>query len=348
MLGLTDNSGAVRAERLQYLNGTFATRTYGYDGVSRVASFVESPAGVSQSFGYDRFGNLWQTGAAGVPELRANGFSWYLQPDGEVRNRLANTGYDLQGNQTQLSALPGGTTAAYDGEGRLATVTGGGSATNIYDAEGRRVKRTANGITTYYVYDADGQLMAEYGGTPSGSGTQYLVTDYLGSTRMIQDSNGNCVTRMDYAPFGAVVPRAGQECYAAPWASGMMFTGKERDGDTAAGTQTGLDYFGARYFSGAQGRFTSPDEPFADQDPAEPQSWNLYTYGLNNPLRYTDPDGRAHWDENNSYVGDKDGECQKVGSGTLCWSDKNQQWGTPPAAITAADLNPFSDTLIRR
>jgi RHS repeat-associated protein len=55
-------------------------------------------------------------------------------------------------------------------------------------------------------------------------------------------------------------------------------TGKERD------TETGLDYFGARYFSGAQGRFTSPDEPFADQYESDPQSWNLYTYGRNNPL----------------------------------------------------------------
>ena len=40
----------------------------------------------------------------------------------------------------------------------------------------------------------------------------------------------------------------------------------------------GLGYFGARYFSGAQGRFTSPDKPLIGQDAADPQSWNLYTY----------------------------------------------------------------------
>jgi hypothetical protein len=45
--------------------------------------------------------------------------------------------------------------------------------------------------------------------------------------------------------------------------------------------------------SAAQGRFTSPDEPFADQDPADPQSWNLYAYGRNNPLRYVDPSGET-------------------------------------------------------
>jgi RHS repeat-associated protein len=63
------------------------------------------------------------------------------------------------------------------------------------------------------------------------------------------------------------------------------FTGKERD------SETGLDFFGARYFSGAQGRFSGPDEPLNDQFPNDPQSWNLYSYVRNNPLKYTDPTG---------------------------------------------------------
>jgi RHS repeat-associated protein len=53
----------------------------------------------------------------------------------------------------------------------------------------------------------------------------------------------------------------------------------------------GLDYFGARYLSAHQGRFTSPDDPFADQHPDDPQSWNLYAYVRNNPLIYADPTG---------------------------------------------------------
>ena len=61
----------------------------------------------------------------------------------------------------------------------------------------------------------------------------------------------------------------------------------------ASGYETGLDYFGARYFSGAQGRWTSPDKPFADQFAEDPQSWNLYSYVRNNPLRYIDDDGRG-------------------------------------------------------
>ena len=76
----------------------------------------------------------------------------------------------------------------------------------------------------------------------------------------------------------------------------QKFTGKERD------AETGLDYFGARYYSGAQGRFTSDDplnipalqrlnpEQFA-RIVASPQNWNGYAYALNNPLRNIDPDG---------------------------------------------------------
>ncbi len=75
----------------------------------------------------------------------------------------------------------------------------------------------------------------------------------------------------------------------------MKFTGRERDGET------GLDYFGARYMSGAQGRFTSadPSSPLQrtrsrdeqDEYPSNPQYWNKYAYSINNPLKYIDPDG---------------------------------------------------------
>jgi RHS repeat-associated protein len=67
-------------------------------------------------------------------------------------------------------------------------------------------------------------------------------------------------------------------------------TGKERD------TESGNDYFGARYYSSAMGRFMSPDwsakvapVPYAKLD--NPQSLNLYVYVLNHPMSGVDPDG---------------------------------------------------------
>src|SRR5437016_10793540 len=64
------------------------------------------------------------------------------------------------------------------------------------------------------------------------------------------------------------------------------YTGKERD------AETGLDYFGARYFSGPQGRFTSPDPIWITKERLlDPQRLDLYAYGRNNPFRYVDRDG---------------------------------------------------------
>src|SRR5437016_11762943 len=66
----------------------------------------------------------------------------------------------------------------------------------------------------------------------------------------------------------------------------QKFTGKERD------AETGLDWFGSRYFSGAEGRFTRPDSLIGKPEwLADPQRWNRYVYVRNNPLRYIDPNG---------------------------------------------------------
>ena len=82
--------------------------------------------------------------------------------------------------------------------------------------------------------------------------------------------------------------------------SPSLFTGKERD------AESGNDYFGARYYSSAMGRFMSPDwsatpaaVPFAD--PADPQTLNQYSYVKNNPLNRTDPNGHNWFDVNGKW-----------------------------------------------
>jgi len=71
----------------------------------------------------------------------------------------------------------------------------------------------------------------------------------------------------------------------------QKFTSKERD------NETGLDYFGARYYASVQGRFTGvdPQNYQAMLDPSDPQSWNGYSYVNNNPLERVDPDGKNFW-----------------------------------------------------
>jgi RHS repeat-associated protein len=77
------------------------------------------------------------------------------------------------------------------------------------------------------------------------------------------------------------------------------FTGKERD------TESGNDYFGARYYASTMGRFLTPDPMnlSAVFHPDDPQSWNGYSYGRNNPLTNTDPTGEVYT------VCDNNGNC---------------------------------------
>jgi RHS repeat-associated protein len=117
----------------------------------------------------------------------------------------------------------------------------------------------------------------------------YYHTDAIGSVRMVTDASGAVVARYDYLPFGEPWPATPPN----PNPDVRQFTGKGRD------TETGLDYFGARYYASQTGRFTTVD-PVLDIDQAlvDPQRWNRYTYVRNNPFRYVDPDGRAsgRWD----------------------------------------------------
>jgi RHS repeat-associated protein len=68
--------------------------------------------------------------------------------------------------------------------------------------------------------------------------------------------------------------------------AGSRSTGKERD------TESGNDYFGARYYSSAMGRFTSPDPIPISLEIDNPQSWNKYSYAFNRPLSLVDPNGK--------------------------------------------------------
>ena len=73
----------------------------------------------------------------------------------------------------------------------------------------------------------------------------------------------------------------------SPPSDKRLFTGKERDNETA------LDYFEARYYRANLGRFSTVDPELNIKDAlVYPQRWNRYSYVTNNPLKYTDPDGK--------------------------------------------------------
>ena len=131
----------------------------------------------------------------------------------------------------------------------------------------------------------------EFGeGTPAVTGTVYLTQDQLGSTRLTTNAVGSVVGCHDYLPFGQEVPqtwgRSGVGCYGQSGETNVRFTGIERD------AETGLDHYPGRYGNAALGRFMTPD-PAGNfvASVGNPQSWNMYSYGLNSPLVYVDPSG---------------------------------------------------------
>jgi RHS repeat-associated protein len=133
---------------------------------------------------------------------------------------------------------------------------------------------------------AAGKLLATYDGT--GKGLHFYLDDPLGTRRSQTDGDGKWEQYCASLPFGDGLTCTGSTTTPTE----HHFTGKERD------SESGNDYFEARYYSSAMGRFLSPDwsakaepVPYAKLD--NPQSLNLYTYALNNPLRNIDKDGHC-------------------------------------------------------
>jgi RHS repeat-associated protein len=296
------NNGSPYQQTIQYQGPgeplqAFTQNYTSYDQLNRLAGFGEGS--VSQTYGHDAYGNHWVSANAGyaLSPLTPMTQNWFNASN----NRIVSIGYDARGNQTQINPY----TMTYDGDDHQASAVSvsNGSASYEYDAEGHRVRKLTcmgnvactNGspglATTVFVYDAMSHLIAEYSTAgASGSGTELYTTDQLGSTRLVVDGTGKPKRRYDYLPYGeelwAGVNGRSSLYPSAPAGGGIKFTGQMRDGET------GLDWFGTRYLSSAQDRFTGPDEPLFDQHSENPQSWNLYGYVRNNPLANLDPTGR--------------------------------------------------------
>jgi RHS repeat-associated protein len=315
---VSPNNGNVYSQAIAD-GSTTRTQYFGYDNANRLTSFTEG--GVVQTYNYDTWGNRWVDPSTiplhlATPTAQSNYSS--------TTNRLTTATYDNTGNIINHSVLG---VFTWDAESRLATAAppSGPATTFTYDGHSRRVKKGS----IIYVYDAFGRLAQEVNGPPPPTNITYLSPDHLGSTRLVTGGDAAPLRRLDYFPFGEQMGQGingrpniyGSTAFGYTDVVAHKFTSKERD------PETGLDYFGARYFSGAQGRFTSPDSPFADQDEYDPQSWNLYSYVRNNPLRFVDPSGRT---------------CQKMSNGTV-YDDLDEKGC---AAVDEANKNKKPDITV--
>ncbi len=118
----------------------------------------------------------------------------------------------------------------------------------------------------------DGKLVAQREGTA----LRYIHQDSLSSNSVMTTSTGTIDSTMTYFPFGDCRNSQGEI------ATDRLFTGQRLD-------DTGLYYYGARYYDAGIGRFISADTIV--QSFSNPQTLNRYSYVTNNPLKYTDPSG---------------------------------------------------------
>jgi RHS repeat-associated protein len=280
----------------------------GWTGAGWTTTAAHDLTGIS----YDAAGNLTALGryqqAGAVVDNLAYGY-------GTTNNRLGSV-TDYNGATTETWDAETGS-FTYDANGNVKTAPAPYNITaTTYDHRNLPLTVTASGATTYYHYNADGQRYARRpaaGGADvyirEGSATLGVVTvngalaptawhfnlladdqvigrhtdtgirryyhrDVLGSTRAVVEG-GVVVESYDYDPWGLLMPG---RTLAGP--TRERFTGKEQD------PETGLHYFGARYYMAALGRWTSVDPP-ADSFP----DLSPYNYVKGNPVGYTDPDG---------------------------------------------------------
>jgi RHS repeat-associated protein len=320
--GTTDNNGNVKQQTITVPNmANPLIQTYTYDSLNRLQSATETSNSIQtwkQTFNFDRYGNRrFDTSNNNTTTLPSGYDPNVFNPTFNSSNNRMNDNqgyeYDQSGNVTKDATNK---RFVYDAENKQTSFGTNGSSTNggnyFYDGDGRRVKKVVGTETTIFVYNASGQLVAEYSTTaPTNPQTSYLTTDTLGSPRINTDAFGSVKARHDYLPFGEEIAngvggRTTQQGYGGQDNIRQKFTLKERDGET------GLDYFNARYYSSAYGRFASPDEfvgvpreiqtlgsghprkqalPYSEI--SNPQSLNKYQYTYNNPLKYIDPDGHG-------------------------------------------------------
>ncbi len=246
--------------------------------------------------------------------------------------------YDAEGRIVRLNGNP---TYAYDAEGhRVAKLGSGGSVTDRYLLSLGREQVTELNSSNQWVHSnvsTGGRLLATYEGPagPAPNTYHFHLMDWLGTHRVQAAGAGNQEEICYSYPFGDGLNCTGTDAVE------HHFTGKERD------TESGLDYFGARYLNSNLGRFMTPDwaaaptaVPYASF--GDPQSLNLYAYAENSPSMRIDLDGH---DEMGNGSGSTDGpeweaaeeeaeEGQTADSGGPATADSSKPyWWMPDADL---------------
>lgn len=288
---------ANRRSSMTLPNGVEAV--YNYDDASQLTGIIYSKGGTAigdLTYAYDATGRRIQMGGS----LAAAALPQNMTATYDANNRISQFNgstytYDANGNLVNDSLR----SYIWDATNRLMQINGSATAAFQYDAFNRRISKTVNGTQTGYMYDGVNPVQEQSAGSVTvnlltggideyftrrtDAGTQSYLTDALGSTVALSDSNGGLATHYMYDAYGNT------SSSGTASDNSFQYTGRENDG-------TGLYYYRARYYDPHSGRFVQSDPIGFDG------GLNLYAYVEGDPLTQIDPLGLAngpavHWIE---------------------------------------------------
>ena len=294
------------------------SESFTYDADNRVLS-SQVVGQSAKAYAYDLLGNLLSKAGVGSLTYGTGG----IRPHAVTAAGAWTYTYDANGNRLQqkLGATVVGDIGYTSFNMPSTLMANGASMTLTYDANRERVKQTSSGGTLLYIggparveleksppvggvstwththyIEANGAFVAQRKWTGTHNGTvetktagpvdQYFHTDHLGSIAALTDASKAVLERFSHETWGKRRNASGWTDAATPPTSNHTtrgFTGHEEL------DLVGLVHMNGRVYDPLLGRFTSADPTiqFADN----PQSYNRYSYVLNNPLSFTDPSG---------------------------------------------------------
>jgi RHS repeat-associated protein len=260
---------------------------YIYDDLDQLTDAIRpAPFGLAnEAYQYDRVGNR---------DLRSDTNLYQYDNNHRITQSpgLLHYTYDDAGNLTQRSD---GATFTFDHQNHLTGYAKGSvNATYVYDPLGRRIKKTVNGITTYFVW-AGSKIIAEY----SESGVREKRYAYLPKSLnpvQMEDLNGIYNIHADHLDTVRFITDAAQKVV---WTSKQVSFGKMQvnDDPDANGVSVLFNHrFPGQYFDAETGLHQNY---FRDYDPSVGRyiqsdpiglagGINTYAYALQNPLNYID------------------------------------------------------------
>ena len=311
--GYTYDGNGNRLTQIFEGPGTSAENTsYTYDLADRMTRIDYPNDGIIE-YSYDAVANrLTETGIDprdGITSVNRTHQYNTLNQLIQVSDLVDSSGsvsleYDLNGNLTRRTV--GGTSVGFifDTRDQLAStsdIVNGGDIVFDYDYEGLRVKKISPAGETRYLYDGE-SVLAEYDGSPTfgtlrkysyGRGllsltdhslpagdpsrTQFYLTDGIGSTICMANTGGAPQKTYKYDAWGNILEQDGDS------GNPRTFTGHFFD------EETGMFYFGARYYDSSLGRFISQDPDMGDT--TAPITLHRYLYANANPMRFIDLQG---------------------------------------------------------